>query len=956
MGEIGSSSNPLRARPSTFSSFNNLFVPSHVAFAKPLLKYTKTRSCARNLGVSAPIRPPKRNPSGVQIVSKCASNSSSSSSDFVLLSTIECSDGSFLFRFGNKDDENTLAGIDDEEAESAASGDSPNDQNELHFKEKIELDNTLGQGKYHHVGRQRSSSNQVHIEDGRVLESHHGEVNSAGNLVTESSESLLEVTALDMKTSNVDEDSAVVDDEAETDTTSSCSDDNEGVLNEEMGGDFEENPATIGDNETMTQLATSETQAAVEVSDIEIGDSSFSKSEMQISESCLSKFDLDEDEDTAVVDDGDVHGVDNDEDTDTSANTGFQVDDVLNDEIGSDFEENPVVICERETINQFSKSEAGVEVLDSHASQAISKENVDIEEAHLTTVGTDDRVDSIEKCENTEVTALDMKTSNVDETSAVVDDEADTDTTSSCSDDNEGVLNEEMGGDFEENPATIDESETRTLLATSETQAAVEVSDIEIGDSSFSKSEMEISDSLSKFDLDEDEDTAVVDDADVRGVNNNEDTDTNANTGFQGDDVLNEEIGSDFEENTVVICEHETINQFSKSEARVEVLDSHASQAISKENVDIEEARLTTIGTDDRVDSIEKCENTEARDNSNMVWVTSEAQSMDVEEMTPSTVAGYDDEEETKRSMVLGDNAPASTCEEQLVEGEAHENDVAGLSIPEVVEINSIAGWKPQLQDLYYLLVLLCCHIPQRYFPDFNLCLYILALTGGENAYFVACQNWLGVADGVGHWSLEGINAGLYSRELMENCERILSDCKGIQMDKPEEVLIRSAREAQSPGSSTVLIAYFDGQALHVANIGDSGFIIIRDGAVIQRSSPMLHEFGFPFQIKRGDDPSKLIEVYRIELDEGDVIITATDGLFDNLYEQEITSIVSKALESNVKPEDIAECLADRAQAVGRSSSMRSPFADAAQAAGYVRYTGGKLDDVTVIVSLVQKT
>lgn len=30
------------------------------------------------------------------------------------------------------------------------------------------------------------------------------------------------------------------------------------------------------------------------------------------------------------------------------------------------------------------------------------------------------------------------------------------------------------------------------------------------------------------------------------------------------------------------------------------------------------------------------------------------------------------------------------------------------------------------------------------------------ALTGGENAHFVACQNWLGVADGVGHWSLEG--------------------------------------------------------------------------------------------------------------------------------------------------------------------------------------------------------
>lgn len=50
-------------------------------------------------------------------------------------------------------------------------------------------------------------------------------------------------------------------------------------------------------------------------------------------------------------------------------------------------------------------------------------------------------------------------------------------------------------------------------------------------------------------------------------------------------------------------------------------------------------------------------------------------------------------------------------------------------------------------------------------------------------------------------------------------------------------------------------------QALHVASIGDSGFIIIRDGAVFQRSSPMLHELNFPFQIERGVDPSELIEV-----------------------------------------------------------------------------------------------
>lgn len=54
--------------------------------------------------------------------------------------------------------------------------------------------------------------------------------------------------------------------------------------------------------------------------------------------------------------------------------------------------------------------------------------------------------------------------------------------------------------------------------------------------------------------------------------------------------------------------------------------------------------------------------------------------------------------------------------------------------------------------------------------------------------------------------------------------------------------------------------------------------------------------------------------------------------------------------------QEIAEILATAAQEVGRSRSSGSPFADAAQALGYVSYAGGKLDDVTVIVSLVQTT
>ncbi|KAH7656256.1 Protein-serine/threonine phosphatase protein [Dioscorea alata] len=229
------------------------------------------------------------------------------------------------------------------------------------------------------------------------------------------------------------------------------------------------------------------------------------------------------------------------------------------------------------------------------------------------------------------------------------------------------------------------------------------------------------------------------------------------------------------------------------------------------------------------------------------------------------------------------------------------------------------------------------------------------ALTGGEDAYFLACKNWFGVADGVGQWSLEGINAGLYAKELMENCERLLSESLNGSGTKPDQIINRSAVDAISPGSSTVLVAYFDGQVLHVANIGDSGFIIIRNGKVYNKSSPMVYGFNFPLQIQRGDDPSKLIQEYNMALDEGDVVVTATDGLFDNIYEEEIAAIVSKSLQASLKPSEIAELLALRAQEVGKSTG-RSPFADAANAAGYTAFTGGKLDDVTVIVSIVQKS
>ncbi|VAI08881.1 unnamed protein product [Triticum turgidum subsp. durum] len=228
--------------------------------------------------------------------------------------------------------------------------------------------------------------------------------------------------------------------------------------------------------------------------------------------------------------------------------------------------------------------------------------------------------------------------------------------------------------------------------------------------------------------------------------------------------------------------------------------------------------------------------------------------------------------------------------------------------------------------------------------------------TGGEDAYFIACDGWFGVADGVGQWSFEGINAGLYARELMDSSKKIVMENQGPPGMRTEEVLAMAAVEARSPGSSTVLVAHFDGQVLHVSNIGDSGLLVIRNGQVYTQTKPMTYGFNFPLQIENGVDPSRLVQNYAIDLQEGDTIITASDGLFDNVYDHEAAAIVSKSLEADRKPTEIAELLAARAKEVGRSGSGRSPFSDAALAEGYLGYSGGKLDDVTVVVSIVRKS
>ncbi|XP_027330314.1 probable protein phosphatase 2C 55 [Abrus precatorius] len=226
--------------------------------------------------------------------------------------------------------------------------------------------------------------------------------------------------------------------------------------------------------------------------------------------------------------------------------------------------------------------------------------------------------------------------------------------------------------------------------------------------------------------------------------------------------------------------------------------------------------------------------------------------------------------------------------------------------------------------------------------------------TGGEDAHFICSEEQaIGVADGVGGWADLGVNAGYYSRELMsKSVDAIQEEPKG-SID-PARVLEKAHSSTKAKGSSTACIIALTDQGLHAINLGDSGFMVVRDGCTIFRSPVQQHDFNFTYQLEcgsNGDLPSSG-QVFTIPVAPGDVIVAGTDGLFDNLYNNEITAVVVHAIRAGLSPQVTAQKIAALARQRALDKDRQTPFSTAAQDAGF-RYYGGKLDDTTVVVSYI---
>ena len=300
-----------------------------------------------------------------------------------------------------------------------------------------------------------------------------------------------------------------------------------------------------------------------------------------------------------------------------------------------------------------------------------------------------------------------------------------------------------------------------------------------------------------------------------------------------------------------------------------------------------------------------------------------------------------------------------------------------------------------------------------------------------EDSFFTSTRA-VGVADGVGGWSSRGIDAGEYARELMSAASTACAAAARAGEPLDAASALSTAHAAvRLPGSATGLVAVAgDDGKLGVVNVGDSGLQVWRRSASRLSSGSTVplrveeaaklwecqhvvamttHGFNFPRQLAATAAYSDTVSdgaVERVDVLAGDLIIAASDGVWDNLHAADIKAVLARfdftpcvalvrmararkatraellgdepatptkprALQAliNVRaPEDVsdnafadkrADCqaqllamsaaIAMASQRVGKDPRARSPFAVASDG----QFMGGKLDDATAVVALV---
>lgn len=248
---------------------------------------------------------------------------------------------------------------------------------------------------------------------------------------------------------------------------------------------------------------------------------------------------------------------------------------------------------------------------------------------------------------------------------------------------------------------------------------------------------------------------------------------------------------------------------------------------------------------------------------------------------------------------------------------------------------------------------------------------------GGEDSYFISPDNvTVGVADGVGGWrKYEKTFSHVWSQKMMKNCQK-----HAETEASPFEIIKRAYADIDKDvvGSTTVTVVRLqeekDELKLDFYSIGDSLCSVYREGSgVVFSTNKTSHEFNYPYQL----GSRQVSTVYdgtneSFAAKQGDLLICASDGVWDNLFHEDIESIISRvSMKFNIQQlidssserktteanrhafvKELARQVVRQAYIRGSVQNTETPFSESASKNGYDSI-GGKLDDTTAIVSYI---
>ncbi|KAF2400459.1 protein serine/threonine phosphatase 2C [Trichodelitschia bisporula] len=198
----------------------------------------------------------------------------------------------------------------------------------------------------------------------------------------------------------------------------------------------------------------------------------------------------------------------------------------------------------------------------------------------------------------------------------------------------------------------------------------------------------------------------------------------------------------------------------------------------------------------------------------------------------------------------------------------------------------------------------------------------------GQDAFFVATAPGaralaLGVVDGVGGWENEGVDPADFAHSMCEHmasaAERFPEGFEPPPRTLAPRALMETAYEKVladreiAAGGSTACVAVIDSAGtMDAANLGDSGFIHLAPFRIRYASPPQTHQFNTPFQLSKMsarqtmqahifggkpllDQPSDAALTHHT-LSHGDVVLFASDGVWDNLAPEDLLRLVSRIM------------------------------------------------------------